>query len=297
MVRNETPCDFEVEPNNDFPYATPMVWGMISGIIDQSNFDPNSADVDLYTFDVDVDSIVSFETWGPDPYQSDTALELYVGPDDFGFYYYTGVSNDDCYGWLSCLDVILPPANDLLGNMYADADYIINVTTLWLNKNFLYTLLSSKVVVPTYVYEVEPNETCATGQDVAMGDAILGNLADIGVCDYDNYNFTVTANSFVTIETDALDTAIALYDGSGTYLGCDDDNGTGYIFSSLLEGCLPPGDYCIKVRGYSTWSYSIGDYEMTITDGGSCMPTLPVYLGETGLSCDGGQNEFENQCY
>jgi hypothetical protein len=277
MVRNETPCDFEVEPNNDFPYATPLVWGMISGIMDQSNYSPNDADVDLYSFDVEVDSIVEFETWGPDPYQSDTGLELYVGPDDYGFYYFTGILNDDCYAWLSCLEVILPPANDLLGNMYADADYLLNVTTFWLNKNFLYTLFSSAAVAPTYVYEVEPNDTCP-GQGVALNDAILGNIHDYyvyGYCDYDSYHFTVTENAFVTLETDGgIDSTIALYDGGGAYLGCDDDSG--YSLGSMLAGCLPPGDYVLSV-----------------TDGGSCAPTVPVYLGETGLRCDGGQAEFE----
>jgi hypothetical protein len=291
MVRNETRCDFEVEPNNDFPYANPMVWGMISGIIDQSNYSPNDADHDLYSFDVEVDSIVSFETWGPDAYQSDTGLDLYVGPDDYGFYYYTGVSNDDCYAWLSCMDVILPPANDLLGNMYVDADYIMDVSTWWLNKNFLYTLFSSKTVAPTYTYEVEPNDTCP-GQDVALGDTILGNIGDyyvLGYCDYDSYSFTVTANSLVTIETDGgIDSTIALYGADG-YLGCDDDSG--YSLGSMLQGCLPPGDYCVQVRTYGY--YDTGDYELAITDGGDCMPTTPVYLGETGLRCDGGQAEFE----
>ena len=304
MVRNETPCAFEVEPNNDFPYATPMVWGAISGIMDESNFG-GLHDVDLYSFDVEVESIINFETWGPDATQSDTGLELYVGPDDLGLYYFTGVQNDDCYVWLSCIEnLILPPANELLGNLYADADYLMNVTTFWLNKNFLYTLLSDKAVVPNYVYEVEPNDTCATAQGLVMGDdELLGELHDYdvyGYCDYDSYTFTVTANSFVTMETDALDTAIALYDDGGAYLGCDDDNGTGYIFSSLLQGCLPPGDYCLQVRGYSY--FNAGAYQLEITDGGTCSPTSPVYLGETGLTCDGfgyanGQDEFENGCF
>jgi len=291
MVRNETPCDFESEPNNDFPYANPLVWGMISGITDQSNFDPNAGDPDLYSFDVDVDSIVSLETWGPDPYQSDNAMELYVGPDDYGFYYFTGVQNDDCVAWLSCIDVILPPANDLLGNMYADADYLLNVTTWWLNKNFLYTLFSSKSVAPTFVSEVEPNDTCP-GNAVATGDTVLGNIGDfyvLGYCDYDNFTFTVGANAMVTLETDGgIDSTIALY-GSGGYLGCDDDGGAG--LGSMLQGCLSPGDYCVSVRTYGYWT--TGDYQLAITDGGDCMPTSPIYLGEAGLRCDGGQAEFE----
>ena len=135
-----------------------------------------------------------------------------------------------------------------------------------------------------------------------MGDTLLGDLHDFyvyGYCDYDSYHFTVTDNTFVTMETDALDTAIALYDSGMNYLGCDDDSGTGYIFSSMLQGCLPPDTYCLQVRGYAYWN--MGAYQLDITDGGTCSPTIPVYLGELGLSCDGlgyvdGQDEFENGC-
>ena len=293
MVRNETPCDFEFEPNNDFAYATPMVWGLISGIMDQNLGGAGNADIDLYQFDVPENLLVSFETWGPDAYQSDTGLELYVGPDDYGYYYYTGVSNDDCYAWLSCLDVILPPASDLLGNMYVDADYFLNVTTFWLNKNFLYSLFSWTSVAPSVVYEAEPNDTCP-GNAVALDDTVYGAIDDfylIGeVCDYDNFTFTVTADTFVTMETDGgIDSTIAVYDGSGTYIGCDDDGG--YSVGSMLFGCLPPDDYCVTVRGYGYWTF--GDYELFIGDGGTCAATTPVYLGENGLRCDGGSLEFE----
>jgi hypothetical protein len=167
----------------------------------------------------------------------------------------------------------------------------MNVTTWWLNKNFLYTLFSSQVVAPTYQYEVEPNDTCP-GQAVDMGDPILGNIGDyyvLGYCDYDSYTFTVDANAYVTMETDGgIDSTIAVYGDDG-YLGCDDDGG--YSLGSLIEGCLPPGDYCVVVRTYGYWT--TGDYELNITDGGECSPTTPVYLGEAGLRCDGGQTEFE----
>ena len=292
MVKNEANCAFEVEPNDDFGYDTPMTLGVpMSGITDQSNYGPNGADIDLYSFDVGADGAeVLLETTGFDGYAVDNAMELYVGPDDYGYYYFTGVSNDDCYLWFSCLDVILPQADDLLGNMDADANYILNVTTWWLNKNMPYTLLSAELAIPDM--EAEPNDTCATANDIDTGD-ILGNIHDyylMGYCDYDSFHLEVTADTLVTFETDGgIDSTIALYDGAGGYLGCDDDSG--YSLGSMMMGCLPADDYCLQVRTYGYWT--TGNYALTVTDGGTCSPTNPVYLGELGLRCDGGQAEFE----
>jgi hypothetical protein len=294
MVRNEANCEFEVEPNDNFTLETPLTLGVpMSGITDQSNYGPSGADIDLYSFDVGPEGArVLLETTGYDGWECDNAMELYVGPDDYGYYYFTGVANDDCYIWFSCLDVGLPMADDLLGNMYADANYILNVTTWWLNKNFPYTLLSLEMALPTM--EAEPNDTCDVANDVDYG-SIMGNIHDYyyyGYCDYDSFHLEVTADTYVTFETDGgIDTTIGLYDGAGTFIGCDDDRG--YSLGSLLDGCLPPDDYCLRVRTYGYWT--TGDYELFITDGGTCAPSIPVYLGEYGLRCtpSPGQTEFE----
>jgi hypothetical protein len=176
--------------------------------------------------------------------------------------------------------------------MYADANYILNVTTFWLNKNFPYTLLSAELALPQI--EAEPNDTCDLANDVDYG-GILGNIHDYyvyGYCDYDSFHLAVAADTYVTFETDGgIDSTIALYDGAGNYLGCDDDRG--YSLGSLLDGCLPPDDYCLQVRTYGYWT--TGNYELMIMDGGTCSPTIPVYLGEYGLRCtpSPGQAEFE----
>jgi hypothetical protein len=269
QVKNEVGCLFEVEPNNDFPIATPYVLGTVmNGIIDQSTVDPNSADVDLYSFDVDEEVMLSLWSDGYDGFEVDTGFDLYVGPDDFGFYYYTGVSNDDCVDWFSCLDVILPPADDLLGNTVADADYLLNVSTWWLNKNFPYELHSAVLAVPNM--EVEPNDTCATANEADLGDTIMGAIDP--TCDFDQFDITLAENTYVIFETDgAMDSTMALETMGGDWLACDDDSG--YSLGSRIEGCLPPGDYCLHLRNYS--AYSTGLYELTIrAAAAACRPIL-----------------------
>jgi hypothetical protein len=294
MVRNEANCEFEVEPNHFFGGETPLTLGVpMSGITDQSNYPPSAADIDLYKFDVGPEGArVLLETTGYDGYEVDNAMELYVGPDDYGYYYFTGVQNDDCYIWFSCLDVALPMADDLLGNMYADANYILNVTTWWLNKNFPYTLLSAELALP--VMEAEPNDTCDIANDVDYG-SILGNIHDYyvyGYCDYDSFHLAVMEDTYVEFETDGgIDSVIGLYDGADNFIGCDDDRG--YGLGSYLYGCLPPDDYCLRVRTYGYWT--TGNYELMIRDGGDCMPMPPIDLGYYGLRCTPtpSQAEFE----
>jgi hypothetical protein len=299
MVRNETPCDFEVEPNASFLTATPLIWGMISGITDQSNYDPNYGDVDLYSFDVEPPGeLVSFETWGYDIYECDNAFELYVGPDDYGYYYFTGVSVDDCYGWLPCIyDLAMPPAEDLLENVYADADYFLNVTTWWLNKNFPYTLLSWRSPLPQM--EAEPNDTKETANPVECGDNVLGGLHDYylyGYCDYDNFVITVDVPTYMTFETDGgIDTTMALSTLGCEFLCCDDDSG--YSLGSKIEACLPPGDYVVTLRGYGYWT--MGSYYLDIVCGSECMPTSPITcMADWLYRCDGyGYSSSEEEYY
>jgi hypothetical protein len=289
QVKNEYGCNFETEPNNDFPQANPIVLGeTYHGFIQESEIwgppgpDFYGHDPDLFSFDVAEDSVVEFETTGYDLYAVDTALELYVGPDDLGLYYFTGLQNDDSIGWWSYLGAILPPANALLGNLYADADYILNTTTLYLNPNFPYTLLTSGYVYVAPTFEVEPNDTCATANAVDMGDNIGGELT---VCDYDSFTFSLTGDTYVVIESDGGDTTLLLTTGAGAYLGCDDDSGPG--LASRIEGCLPAGDYCAKMRPYSSFS-GIASYELTFQATGSCSATNPpATIYDELYRCDG----------
>jgi hypothetical protein len=294
QVKNEYDCLFETEPNGDFVLGNPIVLGeTYHGVMESSeSYGPAGAinwpavatvnDNDLFRFDVDEDSVVEFETTGYDLYAVDTGIELYVGPDDGGLYYFTGLSNDDSIGWWSYLGAILPPADALLGNLYADADYFLNVTSFWFNLNFPYTLFTSGYVYVAPTFEVEPNDTCATANAVDMGDNIGGELT---VCDYDSFTFSLTGDTYVVIESEGGDTTLLLTTGAEAYLGCDDDSGPG--LASRIEGCLPAGDYCAKMRPYSSFS-GISAYELTFQATGSCSATNPpdVIFDEL-FRCDG----------
>jgi hypothetical protein len=293
QVKNQYACNFETEDNGDFPLANPINLGEtwhgftefsenIGGPCGNTATPWFCNDNDLYRFDVEGEKFVEFETTGYDLYLVDTGIELYVGPDDSGLYYFTGVSNDDYIGWWSYFGVNLGPASDLLGNMYADADYFLNVTTFYPNVNFPYTLFTSASAPPNM--EVEPNDDCASGNAVASGDTVLASL---DVCDYDSFTFSLSSDTYVVMETggDGGDTTMMLTSG-GTYLGCDDDGADTSLYSRI-EGCLPAGDYCAQVRPYSSTS-GISAYEFSFSTTGSCSATTPPSVIYDELyRCDG----------
>jgi hypothetical protein len=280
QVKNEVSCNYEVEPNNDFPDATPLTLGdTVHGIYDFQATNPFS-DSDLYSWDVDEESLVNFETLGYDSMAVDTGLELFVGPDDAGDYFDTGVSDDDGgTGFLSALSLIVPPASQLLGNTSADADYFLNVTSFFYNPNYPYTLTSGISAVPAM--ESEPNDTCGTANAIELGDSVSGSIG--ASCDYDSYKLTLTGDTFVTVATDgAADTALELRDCSDdSVLACDDDSGPGLL--SLVDGCLPAGDYCARVRAFQGGT---GAYEINVSGTGGCVPTDPPSVsGDGAFTC------------
>ena len=281
QVKNHFECLFETENNGYFENATALPLAetamFINGIYDHAGARSGTGgeawfqtfvDTDLFYFDVDSEKEVLLQTNGYDSYAVDTYLELYVGPDDFGDYYFTGVADDDSGpGWLSALDVILPPASELLGNVTADANYFVNVSSAWYNLNFPYELWSMILLPPEYG-EAEPNDTVGTANDVAIGDAFIASINP--TCDMDVYKMTLTGDTHVNMATDGGDTAVELVDcATSTRLGCDDDGGPG--LASMIDACLPAGEYCFKVRAYS--GFSSFDYNIAFTGGESCPPT------------------------
>ena len=69
--------------------------------------------------------------------------------------------------------------------------------------------------------EVEPNDTVAQANALAIGNQLNANLAAV---ETDWYTFTTTAAGYVFIYTNGLDTRFELYDAAGTtLLGLDDD--------------------------------------------------------------------------
>jgi len=281
QVKNEVGCLFEQEPNNAFEDATPIEVGQsIAAFYDFVATNP-VADADLYRFDVDETTTLRFETFAPNSFQSDTALELYVGPDDNGEFFFTGISDDDGgAGFLSALTLTLLPANELLGNTIADADYFLNVTSFFYNPNYYYEI-DLEVVAGPDVVEIEPNDTEASANPVSVGDTVAGVISVS--CDYDTYTFTIGEATFVTIEeTAGGDAAIQLTDCSGDVLSCDDDSGPGFL--SLIDGCLPAGTYCWKIRAFAA-----GDtfaYELELSGTAGCMATDPPAMsGDNRFIC------------
>ena len=280
-VRNLTRCTFESEPNNDFLDANPLTLGdTVHGIFDFSVTFPFQ-DSDLWSFDVEEESLVTFETLGYDSFAVDTAFETYVGPDDNGDFFTLGAAgtNDDGgSGFLSLISYVLPPANDLLGNTTADADYFLNVTSFYLNPNFPYTLTSSIAGAP--LVESEPNDDCGTNANaVDIGDDILASINPAG--DHDAFLVTVGSNTFIDLATaGAGDTVMKITDSSNVVLACDDDGGPGLL--SAISGCLAPGTYCVEVKAFSAGATF--NYSLSVGGGGSC-PTPGSVSGTGGLGC------------
>lgn len=283
QVKNEVGCLFEQEPNNDFPDATPLAVTATrtAGIYDFAVTNP-SADVDLYQFDVPATQTVRMESFGPDNLQSDTAFELYVGPDDAGDFFFTGVFDDDAGpGFLSRITITLPPASALLGNVSADADYFLNSTSFYYNPNFYYQLHVRPFPL-TAQTESEPNNDNGQANLVTVGQTISGTIG--GGCDFDTYRISLQTATFVEVlSTSGGDSAIQLVNcGSGSVLACDDDSAGSML--PMVSGCLPAGEYCAQVRAFSP-----GDtfaYDLQFNGSAGCVPTVPpTVTGDSSFTC------------
>jgi hypothetical protein len=299
QVKNQYPCDFENEPNNGPDGAQEFVFGEVYyGFQDYSAFfgnggnDPQGSswfrtDPDWYAFDVDdspwPETVVTIATDSFSPY-SDTALVLYVGPDDYGYYYDTGIDDDDGgVGFLSSLEFVAIPANDLLGNVVNDADYFVDVTSFWLGTNYGYSVSGfTREYIPPLppLEETEPNETCDMANPFEIVQPILAAINP--VCDFDAFTFTLTEDTAMVLETAGGDTAMLLETTDGTFIACDDDSAQTTIYASRIETCLPPGDYCVRTR---PWSSGVPPfyYELVVTNMGSCVPTDPPTSVADGL--------------
>ena len=324
-VSNLFRCDYEQEPNQDFADASQLsVNGRISGIYEFSEYGSfTTTDADLYEFDVDVrggfdgtDRLVSIKTDGYSTTAVDTFIELFVGPDENGDFFFTGLQDEDGGdGFLSRIDAILPTADNLLGVTlpadvqaacdnpppaapwwwpsgmpwygdlipqpeYCGPSYFLNVTSAYLNANFPYDVITTVFGEPTD--EVEPNDDCDTNAN-AITTASITNGEINPSCDFDTYKFTLEQDGGVIIETfGAADTAIQVVDcSSGEVLACDDDSGPGLL--SLAEGCLPAGEYCVQVRAFNLGT---GAYELDISGAASCVADSPPSVsGDGAFTC------------
>jgi hypothetical protein len=123
--------------------------------------------------------------------------------------------------------------------------------------------------------EQEPNDDCP-GQAFGCDDIIIPAYLDPDNLDW--YHFTLDAEYYIYLGTDVVnagdycDTYLELYTGDCLTLLAEDDDG-GPSTYSLIEGNFAAGDYAVKVRGYSAYSY--GPYRLFLI----CEepPPPPVY--------------------
>ena len=169
---------------------------------------------------------------------------------------------------------------------------------------------------------VEPNDSAAQANIVTVSSnfttTIIGSINPVGDLDY--FKFTLATKSGVFFDVNSretglsttLDSALTLYDSSGTNVIATNDNGydfnTGYPLqaayasstsadASLYED-LNPGTYYIEVSGVGNTS---GAYNLLVTPDTnysatppqlSSLPSAPatVYLDFTGYSDPGGSD-------
>lgn len=261
----EHPCSFETEPNETLEDANFMETGTntIYGISLNNTF---PTDNDIFTFTLTEACYAVVETVGADCYWSDTLLVLADSSGATIAYDYDGGE-----GYCSKVE-----ANLDAGTYYVavrrDGTYVT-----W---SFVYGVMVTCSAPPAM--EVEPNDTCATANAAAIGDAIMGSIT---AGDLDHFMLTVPEDMYVEIESSGAsgDSVIEVWSADGsTFIGCDDDGGAGLF--SLFECCLPAGDYCVVMRGYSAYS-TISSYTIEFRNGGTCTPGAPLVCPSTGLGC------------
>ena len=149
-------------------------------------------------------------------------------------------------------------------------------------KPWSYDFGQTRLTVP----EVEPNDTCPTGQIIQCGDVVDPAQIATGT-DLDWYTLqNVAGGTVITVGTDASsitptpglgDSFIELwYNCGAARVAYDDDSGPGAY--SLMTYTVPagsPGTYTIKVRGYSA-SYT-GYYKVSV----SCQVPEPPPVNDT----------------
>ncbi|MFN6193543.1 MAG: hypothetical protein ACK5BN_06960, partial [Planctomycetota bacterium] len=110
--------------------------------------------------------------------------------------------------------------------------------------------------------EVEPNDTAATAQVVALGAQVNCNLA-AGEVDW--FRFTTPGGYMRLATTSALDLQLELSDATGTTVQAFNDDGQGLAPSLWMN--LAAGTYSIKIDGFS--ATVTGAYSMEISTAGS----------------------------
>jgi len=290
-------------------------------------------DLDWWSFDVaeETDIIATLTPKNIDP-QADTELFLRVGPADTdgdGFDDFPIVVQDaDEAVPVSRFEATIVPAAQYLAGLGIPGQnptYFF-VAAMQTNRagddgssiaDWYYTL---SFVAKTPFPETEPNNDClTTTQNPAIGEAFQGSLSPSGGrylrsfglfqdCDIDAYRISVTENTRISFFTEGdpalTDTAIQLENcDDGQFIACDEDgqyaaNGT---YWSILEGCLPPGNYCVRVRAWSGLGPEFGlneFYKIKFKGTAGCDPSSDPVVGDGASSCrvGGSRGPFDTFC-
>ena len=139
---------------------------------------------------------------------------------------------------------------------------------------------------PAPTEEAPPSEVTHV---VQPGDIVRSAISP--ACDFDYYKLSLAQGTFVSIDlSGSEDTAMQLFDcGSGTVHACDDDSGEGQM--SRIEGCLPAGDYWIKVRAFD--GNASFNYGLNVGGGEGCLPDDPPTLSADGCPNGGLDVDFD----
>jgi hypothetical protein len=297
-------------------------------------------DLDWSAFDVaeETDIVVTLTPTIIDP-QADTELFLRVGPadtnNDGNFAEFPLVlQDDDAATPASRIEATIVPAAQFLAANGIPAQNPVYFLVAGQNNalgddgssiaNYYYNLtLGGKAPIP----ETEPNNDCQIdAEQGAIGDTFQGSLSPSGGryvrtisggsvaqdCDIDAYRFSITENTRIVFTTEGdpalTDTAIQLEEcGTGLKIACDEDGqfelpGPGYgTYWSILQGCLPPGDYCLRVRAWSGLGpefFGLNEfYKLKMKGTAGCDPSSDPVLGDELSSCgSGSRGPFDTFC-
>jgi len=221
------PCLYEQEDNGLPWLGTPIEANVfVNGIWEGSETMPYTDDDFWGPFDVaEGGEEVTIQVF-PELINSfgDSEIDLWVGPTDTGDYIFVATELPDTGNEPnSFLNIVLPPANEYLGNTVAQAGYYVDVYGLDVVPNWYYQL---RIITPLIVAtEIEPNDRFPNDFGF-RGKTIID--AEISVtCDLDRFQFTVAENTFLDMWTSDPSTDTVLnfqrlgVDGAGTLVVLD----------------------------------------------------------------------------
>jgi hypothetical protein len=225
--QTQGPCDsYEVEPNNSFEDATQTPDAavyIVSGAWEGSETFP-AADADVWgPFDVEGPEEYTIEVFPQiiNPF-GDSEVQIWAGPSDTGDFVMV-LEDPDTGKPSSRINSILPPADEVLGNTVADANYYIVVSSDITQPvpNWWYAM---RVLTPRVdANDTEPNNYNWEGRtqvvDYRGNTIITGNIdapvaaatTPVRTCDIDRYELTLNESQFMTfVTTGPLDSVLRL---------------------------------------------------------------------------------------